>query len=61
MTVELLNASIDNNPENLSHVGQLLTELRSGWAAINLPQTEAAESAPEPHPQQTVIGSYGKV
>lgn len=61
MTVELLNASIDNNPESLSHVGQLLTELRSGWAAINLQQTVAAESAPEPHPRQTVTGSYGKV
>jgi flagellar protein FliS len=61
MTVELLNASVENNSEGLTHVGQLLSELRSGWAAIDFKQTAAAPNAPEPPSTQDVAVSYGKV
>jgi flagellar protein FliS len=61
MTVELLNAGIENNPEGLSHVGQLLSELRSGWAAIDPKQTTGATQGPEPPSSQNVAVSYGKV
>lgn len=61
MTVELLNAGIENNPEGLSHVGQLLSELRSGWAAIDPKQTTVATNGPEPPSSQNVAVSYRKV
>lgn len=61
MTLELLNASAENKSEGLSHVGQLLSELRSGWASINLQQTAEAENAAEPPVTQNAAISYGKV
>jgi len=61
MTVELLNASAENNPEGLSHVRQLLSELRSGWAAIGSQQPAVAATAPEPPSTPHVTMSYGKI
>ena len=60
MTIELLNASVENGSEGLSHVGQLLSELRSAWTAISPKQTTVVENAQPPLPQQVTV-SYGKV
>ncbi|MBI3803058.1 MAG: flagellar export chaperone FliS [Nitrospirae bacterium] len=61
MTLELLDASAENKPEGISHVGQLLSELRSGWEAISPKQPTLAEIADEPPTPQQVAVSYGKV
>lgn len=61
MTVELLNASIENRPEGLNHVGQLLSELRSGWAEIGLQKTTGPVNAAESPSAQHAAVSYGKV
>lgn len=67
MTVELLNASMENRPEGLTHVGQLLCELREGWIAIDQKQTAAVSTktpseatVAEPPLPHNVTVSYGK-
>ncbi|MFY9270027.1 MAG: flagellar export chaperone FliS [Candidatus Manganitrophaceae bacterium] len=61
MTLELLNASAENSSEGLSHVRELLLELRGGWAAIGPYQTAVPASIHESPPLPQVAASYGKV